>query len=80
MDEKRHDPRMRMLKSGRIATTERAPKIDCTVRNLSATGACLQVTTTFGLPAAFDLLMEGAKHTCRVVWRTDTRMGVTFQT
>jgi hypothetical protein len=78
MDEKRHSPRARTLKTGRIAITEKAPKIECTVRNISATGACLQVSTTYGLPSGFELILEGAKHVCRVVWRTDTRLGVTF--
>jgi hypothetical protein len=78
MNEHRISPRRRVLKTGQIALSEKAPKLECTVRNLSETGACLQVSTTYGMPTSFDLIVEGARRTCRIVWRTDTRLGVAF--
>jgi len=78
MDEHRISPRRRVLKSGQIAFSDRVPKLDCTVRNVSETGARLQVSTTFGMPTSFGLHIEGVHHACRVVWRTDTRLGVAF--
>ena len=78
MNENRISPRRRVLKSGQIALSEKAPKLECTIRNISDTGACLQVSTTFGMPASFGLFADGVRHNCRVVWRTDTRLGVTF--
>jgi hypothetical protein len=80
MDEKRRAPRTRMLKSGRIALSEKAPKIECAIRNMSETGACLQISSTYGIPAYFDLLLSGnERRACHVVWRTDTRLGVAFR-
>ena len=55
--------------------------IDCTVRNLSETGAALEVSSPVGVPEHFTLLIE-ADHIhvpCRVVWRKDTRIGVHFE-
>ena len=76
--EKRTGFRKRVLKSAQIILSEKAPKLDCAVRNLSATGACLQVSTTYGLPTNFDVIIEGSRHQCRAVWRTDTNIGVMF--
>ena len=78
MNEHRVSPRRRLLKTGQIALSEKAPKLECTIRNLSDTGACLQVSTTTGMPTSFDLIVEGARHTCKIVWRTETRLGVAF--
>lgn len=78
MQEKRATFRKRVLKTAQIILSEKAPKLDCTVRNLSTMGACLQVSTTYGLPASFDVVLDGVRHHCRAVWRTDTKIGVTF--
>jgi PilZ domain-containing protein len=76
--EKRTIFRKRVLKTAQIVLSDKAPKLDCAVRNLSTTGACLQVSTTYGLPMSFDVVIEGTRHQCRAVWRTDTNIGVMF--
>ncbi|WFU17539.1 PilZ domain-containing protein [Bradyrhizobium sp. CB3481] len=78
MDEHRTAPRRRFLKAGKMSFGGGA--IDCTVRNLSETGAALEVSSPVGVPEHFTLLIE-ADHIhvpCRVVWRKDTRIGVHF--
>ena len=54
--------------------------IDCMVRNLSTTGAALEVFSQLGIPAKFTLVVPGdALHLpCAVVWRKDYRIGVHF--
>ncbi|HMF20781.1 MAG TPA: PilZ domain-containing protein [Pseudolabrys sp.] len=79
MQDKRSLFRKRVLKTAQIVLSEKAPKLDCSVRNLSTTGACLQVSTTYGIPANFDVIIEGIRRPCRSVWRTDTRIGVAFE-
>lgn len=79
LDEKRIAPRKRLLKGAFVVLSEKAPKLECTVKNLSDTGALLQVSTTFGIPANFDLILETHRHHCHVVWRTDTKIGVRFE-
>ncbi|MFG3596180.1 PilZ domain-containing protein [Bradyrhizobium sp. RDI18] len=80
MDEHRIAPRRRLLKSGKISFG--GAVIDCTVRNLSETGAALEVSSPVGIPECFTLVIE-ADHIhvpCRVVWRKTTRIGVHFET
>ena len=79
-DEHRTTSRRRLLKAGRISFGGGAA-IDCTVRNLSETGAALEVTSPVGIPERFTLVIE-ADHIhvpCRVVWRKEKRIGVHFE-
>src|SRR5690349_5500726 len=52
--------------------------IDCTVRNLSQTGAALDVASPMGIPEDITLLIpaDGKQFGCRVVWRKERRIGV----
>jgi hypothetical protein len=78
MDDRRTAPRMRMLKSGKIFLGSWG--VPCTVRNLSETGACLQVQTTYGIPSTFEFVMSDQLHkTCKVIWLDGTKLGVQFQ-
>jgi hypothetical protein len=78
MDESRIAPRHRVLKAGTIEFGGGA--IDCTVRNVSATGAALDVTSPIGIPDRFVLVLAADRltHPCHVVWRKERRIGVTF--
>ncbi len=78
VQEKRATFRKRVLKTAQIILSDKAPKLDCAVRNLSNTGACLQLSTTYGIPMNFDIVLDGVRRPCRAVWRTDTKMGVAF--
>ena len=80
MEEKRKTPRQRALKKGRIVFNANRSTMDCIVRNLSEGGAKLTVSSVMGIPDAFELIMsDGARHHCRVEWRTATELGVSFQ-
>jgi hypothetical protein len=79
MGERRRLHRPRTLKTGKILLSEKAPKLECTIRNLSDGGACLQISTTVGIPAYFDLLLLGnERRACHVLWRTSTQLGIAF--
>ena len=77
--ERRIHARKRVIKAAFIAVSAKAPKLECMVRNISDTGAELQVSTTFGLPHTFDLIADGTNYKCRSVWRTDRKIGVAFE-
>ena len=79
MDEPRIAPRHRTLKAGTIEFG--GGGIDCTIRNLSETGAALEVASPVGVPAEFNLMISGniAKRPCRVAWVKDKRIGVAFK-
>jgi hypothetical protein len=68
-------PRQRILKAGSIEFS--GGTIDCVVRNISATGAALEVASPVGIPAAFNLMISGdtVTHPCRVVWVKTSALG-----
>ena len=78
MDEAPRAPRRRVLKAGSI--TFGGGTIDCTVRNVSETGAALEVLSPLYIPDRFTLHVqtEQLKRPCRIVWRRQKRIGVTF--
>jgi diguanylate cyclase (GGDEF)-like protein len=80
MDERRASQRARTWRGGKILLNNRRSVLDCTIRNLSREGACLQVESPLGVPPAFDLLIDGeqAPRPCRLVWQSDHRAGVAF--
>ena len=79
MDENRAAPRRRTLKAGTIEFGGGA--IDCTVRNISDTGAALEVVTPLYIPDRFVLYIpsDQFKRRCRIVRRSQRRIGVTFE-
>lgn len=78
MIERRSSTRSRTHKAGTIVISAKAPKLDCVVRNLSTDGARLKVSGTLGLPARFELQLEGKSYICRVVWLKESELGVMF--
>jgi len=79
LENNRVAPRQRTLKAGTIEFS--GSTLDCVVRNISDTGAAIEVATPVGIPAEFNLMISGniAKRPCRVVWVKDKRIGVTFK-
>ena len=79
MSEARKTSRRRVLKVGMIAFRN-GGGLSCMVRNISATGACLEVASPFGIPDDFDLVIESDRfqQPCHVAWRRDNRVGVAF--
>ena len=80
MTEKRGASRQRVLKAGKIIFAGGALSVDCTIRNLSANGARLQVPTTVSIPDRFILVdaHSGTRHEAVVVWRRGDQIGVRF--
>jgi len=81
MEDKRRALRSRVLRGGVISFRQLGTTIDCTMRNLSETGACLMVTSPVGIPSEFELVSDRDKvpRHCRVVWRAADRIGVAFE-
>lgn len=81
MDDKRQVQRARVLQGGVISFHQLGTTIDCTVRNLSKTGACLMVTSPVGIPNEFMLVLDRDKmpRRCRLAWRAADRIGIAFE-
>ena len=78
MVETRIAPRYRVSKAATIEFV--GGNIDCTIRDLSITGAALEVPIQTGIPGKFTLVVpgDGLHLPCHVVWRRGYRMGVAF--
>ena len=76
--EKRTAPRYRVLKGAMIAFGGNG--LACTVRNLSATGAALELPSRVSLPPSFMLVIETDQfiRRCRPVWSNERRIGIAF--
>lgn len=72
-------PRRRVLRGARIVFRDGFSVIDCLVRDESPTGARLRVASVIGIPDTFQLqIMGGVLRSCRVVWRKEQELGVSF--
>jgi hypothetical protein len=79
MSEHRIAPRRRIFKAGTIEFGGDGG-IDCTVKNLSDTGAALEVLSPLYVPDRFTLVVptDQLKRRCHVVWRKQRRIGIAF--
>jgi PilZ domain-containing protein len=73
-------PRRRILKSGIAASNDRRLTVNCTVRDISDTGARLRIEGSMTVPDTFELIIEldGLEAPCQVVWRKGGEVGVKF--
>lgn len=78
MVETRIAPRHRITKSAKIEWG--CEKLPCTIRDLSVTGAALELSDQVAIPETFTLIVpeDGLRLVCKVVWRRAFRIGVAF--
>jgi hypothetical protein len=79
MDDKRARQRQRTFKGGSVSWTG-GVSVDCIIRNLSETGALLELSNANGIPDTFTLIIkpELLKRSCQIAWRSESRFGVRF--
>ena len=78
---RRKSPRARTLKTAQIVWLGGSP-VKCVVRNLSASGACLEVRDGEIPPrSTFELVFDAdqTRRSCWVAWREPPRLGVKFR-
>ena len=79
IDDRRVPKRRRVLLGGKISSRGLATSIDCRVRDLSNSGACLLVASPVGIPETFDLVFtDGSIKRCKVQWRKADKIGVSL--
>jgi hypothetical protein len=71
---------MRSLVGGKVVFNGRHSTLDCTLRDLSASGAKLYFSAHVPIPEEFDLELpqKGRTHRARIMWRTADSCGVRF--
>lgn len=76
--DRRNSLRRRTLLAGRIIFNRQSSIINCTVRNVSESGARLEVESSIHVPDRFelDISSAGIKMSCRVIWRHGNLIGV----
>jgi PilZ domain len=81
MQEQRATPRVRSYLAGRVLFPNGISTMDCAVRDISSSGARLQVTSTAGLPGHFRLHIPQRERTydVRVRWIAQQEIGVSFE-
>jgi hypothetical protein len=78
MSERRATNRQRVFKAGTIEFDGK--DIECTIRNISAAGAALDVPSPAGIPHEITLTLtaRNIRQHGYVVWRKEKRVGVSF--
>ena len=77
--DRRRQPRLRALKTGRAILPGGHSTFDCMIRNLSPLGAKMSFESTADIPPQFRLRLEdGTMHDCAVKWRSPREIGVEF--
>jgi hypothetical protein len=68
-----------MSNAGKLIVDSKKPAIDCTVLDLSAGGARLQVSSSpGGLPKRFEFLHAGIRRKVNLVWTRGFLIGVCY--
>lgn len=80
MSEKRSAARVRSFLKGRILFNNRMSSMDCLIRNISGTGAKLEIGVSATIPDVFELQIPQRGDTLRahLMWRRGEEVGVTF--
>ena len=80
MPERRSMQRGRSLLGGKIVFNAGRSITNCTVRNLTVDGACVEVESLVGIPDHFHLIIAGESEPrpCRIAWQGTNRIGLSF--
>ena len=75
----RKSPRERKDHAVRLEFDEGFPAVGGMLSDLSATGARLSVAAPDQMPIKFTLLFpDGARRRCRLIWRSESSIGIEF--
>lgn len=78
--ERRSDQRHRVLKGGTLHFNKGYSSLECVIRDMSATGARIQMGETFGVPSRFMLSVSGetTRLEATLSWRNSRNIGLSF--
>jgi hypothetical protein len=81
MAERRTIERRQMQKAAKIVWNNGSAVLDCTLRNVSKTGAMMEVPSALTVPEEFELRWDNnaQRQCCIVVWRKLDRVSVKFE-
>lgn len=77
--ERRRSERKPVIRGGKIIYNEGHCTLDCRIKNLSSTGARLDLPMYTQLPETFVLMFaDGSKRPAEISWSRMTRVGIRF--
>jgi hypothetical protein len=78
--ELRRSGRKCTLLPAKIQFNDKRSVFDCVVKNISSSGALLQVVSPIGIPGMFTLMIPSTekRYLCWIVWSSMTELGVSF--
>jgi hypothetical protein len=81
MEERRQIQRTSVLKNAKIILNNSSSLFDCTVLNLTNVGSCIALALPDAIPNSFALSLDHAlsSRQCRVVWRAENKLGLSFR-
>ncbi|WP_423068004.1 PilZ domain-containing protein [Devosia sp. CN2-171] len=78
--EKRQSARRNTMIQASLVYDGGRSRMPCVIRNLSDTGAKIEVSSVTKIPRTFDLVVDRVRpQSCVVVWRAVKELGVQFQ-
>lgn len=80
MAEIRRDERVRAFLRARIVFNNHNSTVDCIIKNISASGAKIELSNAVSIPSEFDLDVpqKGRVYRARLMWRDAEALGVEF--
>jgi len=80
MQDRRTVARTRILRNAEIIS-DRGMIVHCTLLDVNKFGARISFGSTRSISEAFELTFDNARtrRKCRVIWRTNTQLGVSFE-
>ena len=78
--DKRCEPRRKVLKNGKIVSSDSSTVLDVVIRDISRGGARIKIPASIDIADEFDLIVpaDGLRHPCRICWRKGDQLGVQF--
>src|SRR3954464_7087296 len=77
----RKSPRRNVFQTGKVYTPDGMPLVECILRDISATGAKLELCDDMPLPKSFMLALTrdgSVRRPCETVWQLSIVAGVRF--
>lgn len=81
MFDRRTSPRERVIFGGVIGTDEKNSKVECIVRNISGSGANIELPSSERVPEKFSIAIPktGRSFVAKLIWWRANRAGVEFE-
>ena len=83
MPDQRHlcrtEPKGLVSKIGQIFLSSSSDPIECRIVDLSAAGACLEISTLLDFPHRFEFRHGGLRRFCLLAWKRRYRIGIRFE-